>query len=123
MSIKIDEIEIIRIVNKRNKKREWFKKARKSGNAKKTYLRATKKYVAKNMHKILAAHGITKRVKRGKMPHPTTLECKNCKNKAIHYHHHLGYDGENRWKVIPLCMNCHMIIHHPPKITSLPQKN
>lgn len=34
-----------------------------------------------------------------------------CRNKAKHFHHHLGYDCEHIVDVIPVCPSCHTRLH------------
>ena len=47
-------------------------------------------------------------VRSGRMQPATTFMCK-CGNPAKEYHHHLGYDNEHSFDVIPLCKVYHII--------------
>lgn len=48
-----------------------------------------------------AAVGIA--IKRGQLPHPTTLKCADCGAIATSYDHHLGYAREHWLDVQPVC--------------------
>jgi hypothetical protein len=53
------------------------------------------------------------RVRRGTMPHPSSLPCSRCgtmpeeSGKRHEYHHHKGYSLEYRADVVCLCSTCH----------------
>lgn len=86
----------------------------------KEYQRLTRQ---RNPEKIAARKAVYWRVKVGKMPHPSTLQCgvfvtlgelprsgdTCCQNTASEYHHYAGYEGDNRFKVQALCLTCHGI--------------
>ena len=77
--------------------------------------RHARKYRANNLEKVKAQHIIFTAVFYGKMPSPKTLTCVKClKKPAIDYHHHLGYEPEHWYDVIPVCRRCHRIIHNLP---------
>lgn len=48
------------------------------------------------------------RIKTGKLPHPSTLLCVDCGNRAEHYHHYNGYACND---VVPICASCHRSKH------------
>lgn len=58
--------------------------------------------------RYLARSCVRDHVRRGKMPHVSTLACVRCGNPAEHYHHHRGYERPFRKDVIPLCEVCHL---------------
>lgn len=55
-----------------------------------------------------AGQAVYRAVRAGKMPHASTLPCKECGNPAREYHHHNGYAREHWLDVIPLCIPCHV---------------
>jgi len=63
-------------------------------------------------NKALARSTISNATRDGKLPRAKTLSCQMCNKPAHTYHHHLGYAQEHWLDVIPLCKNCHYIIHH-----------
>lgn len=46
-------------------------------------------------------------IRRGQLPHPTSVNCAYCGDRAEEYHHHLGYARKHWLDVIPLCLPCH----------------
>src|SRR5437868_15336536 len=42
-------------------------------------------------------------IRYNRIPRASALACAECSNQAKHYHHHLGYDPEHWFDVIPLC--------------------
>lgn len=44
---------------------------------------------------------------KGDLPHPRTLKCVGCGQQASEYHHHEGYDEQNKLHVVPVCRKCH----------------
>lgn len=59
-----------------------------------------------NPEKISARSLVNQRVRFGRMPRACDLIC-SCGAQAKHYHHHMGYDFENRYNVTPVCVVCH----------------
>ncbi|HUT00137.1 MAG TPA: hypothetical protein VMY59_07470 [Candidatus Thermoplasmatota archaeon] len=73
----------------------------------------SRKAYEKNKTKKIASASVRGKVKRGLIPHPSTLKCSNCTNRAREYHHHKGYAKKNWYDVIPICTICHNKIHNP----------
>jgi hypothetical protein len=73
-------------------------------------IRRNKKEAARNPEKIKCRALVNQRVRFGRMPRASSLDCSNCGDKAAHYHHHKGYDFENRYEVVPVCVSCHKIL-------------
>jgi len=69
--------------------------------------------VPEPIEKRRARRLVQMRVRRGKLPHPSTLPCTKCGMKASEtgrrhdYHHHNGYSLEHRADVVPMCSDCH----------------
>ena len=61
--------------------------------------------------KMNARNAINALVRAGKMPPASKCKCSNCTEQARHYHHHKGYEPENKLEVVPLCTICHKQIH------------
>jgi hypothetical protein len=61
--------------------------------------------------RYLARSAIRDRVRRGKMPHVSTLKCVFCGKQAEHYDHYAGYDRANRLTVRPVCERHHLWEH------------
>ncbi len=57
-----------------------------------------------------AHYAVKKAVSFGKLPHVSTLFCKDCNNTAEVYHH-WSYEKQYQLDVIPLCCACHRKIH------------
>lgn len=68
--------------------------------------RGQSRYRAKHKERVKARWKVANEVKRGRMPHPSTLLCR-CGAPAAEYHHHMGYAPEHELDVIPLCGPCH----------------
>ena len=58
-----------------------------------------------------ARSAVSNAVIANKLPRANTLFCK-CGNPARHYHHHLGYEPEHYFDVIPVCFICHKSLHN-----------
>jgi len=66
----------------------------------------------KHPERLKARQAIYKATIRGKIISAKMLQCKKCGDqKAAHFHHYAGYEWKNRFKVIPLCVDCHWDIH------------
>lgn len=50
-------------------------------------------------------------IKRGRLIPPTDLPCLDCGGKAVHYHHHLGYERSHWLDVVAVCYRCHRRRH------------
>jgi hypothetical protein len=50
-------------------------------------------------------------VEMGIRPNPNDLYCAICGHKGDdkrhEYHHHMGYEAEHHYDVLPVCVNCH----------------
>ena len=61
--------------------------------------------------KIQARKRINSDVELGLRPNPNDLYCSFCGHKdgdkRHEYHHHMGYDKDHHYDVIPLCTTCH----------------
>ena len=70
----------------------------------------TQKYGEKYPEKRRAKTEIYKSVSAGRIPKVSTLICSRCHEKpAAHYHHP---DYSKPLEVVPLCIQCHVDIHH-----------
>lgn len=72
--------------------------------------RRNQKAKQSNPEKIRARALVNQRVRFKRIPKASELTCVNCGDQAKEYHHHLGYDWENRYNVIPVCKQCHKIL-------------
>jgi len=57
--------------------------------------------------KVKARALVNQRVRFKRMPKASSLNCFSCGKQAKHYHHHMGYEWENRYNVVPVCLACH----------------
>jgi hypothetical protein len=67
-------------------------------------------------HEIRIKHAAQKAVYRaiseGRLRPATHFVCVKCRvQQAQHYHHYLGYGGENWLDIVPLCIACHSKVH------------
>lgn len=69
-----------------------------------------KKALLENPEKVKARALVNQRVRFKRIPRASELTCCNCGAQAKQYHHHMGYDWENRYNVIPVCVPCHNIL-------------
>ena len=74
--------------------------------------RSAKTQRDRHPEKYRARNAVYQAIKRGKIPHPSTLKCINCNKNAKQYHHHNGYGKKERLDVIPVCIKCHSVIHN-----------
>ena len=75
-------------------------------------LQASREAYKKHRIKKVSSACVRNRIKYGLLPHPSTLVCAICQEKqGTQYHHYKGYNGENRYNVIPVCTLCHSHIH------------
>lgn len=61
--------------------------------------------------KAAARQAVNKQVRKGTRPNPNDLHCVSCGHKGDdlrhEYHHHMGYEAEHVYDVLPLCSACH----------------
>lgn len=89
--------------NKNN--RDWYKEWRKANPEKmRTYARND---AIKNPAGYFARLAVRLAVLSGELPPVKTLQCVNCEEPAVDYHHHRGYAQEHWLDVIPVCRLCH----------------
>jgi len=69
--------------------------------------RRNQKAKSQNPDKIRCRSLIALKVRFGRIPKASSLNCKECGNQAAHYHHHMGYEFRYRYDVIPVCAKCH----------------
>jgi len=103
--------EVYKKINSSEKAKERWKRGRQT---EKSIIRHRKEqdvYRKNNPEKQRAHQTILRAVKKGDMPHPSTLSCVSCGKQARHYHHNKGYAKENWLDVVPLCPTCHVRIH------------
>lgn len=62
--------------------------------------------------RVQARRAVNEAVRTGQLPPATTLQCTYCEKSAEQYHHHKGYEPEHWLDVIPLCSDCHRIVHY-----------
>ena len=87
---------------------EWSKK-----NPKKRAVIAknrNKKAFLENPEKVKARALVNQRVRFKRIPRASELKCYNCGSQAKQYHHHMGYEWENRYNVVPVCVPCHNVL-------------
>ena len=71
---------------------------------------AKKRYNARHPNQIKAEKAVSNAIRSGKLPRPDTLQCMNCFRDAKQYHHP-SYAPEDRLKVFPVCVGCHIKCH------------
>ena len=62
---------------------------------------------AKHPDRCKARMAVNRAVQKGRIVHPSTLNCVTCGAQAVEYHHHKGYAPANKFEVIALCLYCH----------------
>jgi len=60
--------------------------------------------------RVQARQSVYYAVRRGRLPHPTTLPCTHCGRPAREYDHHLGYGADHHFDVQPICRPCNIRI-------------
>lgn len=66
----------------------------------------------KNWERTSARRAVAYQVRKSSFPPAWTMVCEICDEaQAKNWHHHKGYDGENRLNVIAVCMSCHFLEH------------
>ena len=102
---------------KRLKYRKDYRKTGKSLEAVKRYYKTAKGKACQkrgyNEHRDRhrARNNVAQAVRNDKMVAAKHLKCVKCGEQADQYHHHLGYDQENWFSVIPVCLSCHTSLH------------
>jgi hypothetical protein len=66
-----------------------------------------KKALSTHPDKVRARALVNQRVRFKRIPKACELNCCNCGAQAQQYHHHMGYDWDNRYNVVPVCIPCH----------------
>jgi len=92
-----------------NESRKRYQKSP-EGKAKRYAAFTARYHIPETNMKHNARAAVRRAIKKGILPLVSSLTCSNCSNQAEHYHHYLGYDKENRLNVIPVCMNCHLVL-------------
>lgn len=64
-------------------------------------------YNKNNPDKVKARNAVKIAKASNRIPRASELVCTDCEQMATSYHHHKGYDENNRLEVIPLCWSCH----------------
>lgn len=64
----------------------------------------------RQQYKSQARTAVFHSINNGTLPKPTTLPCVVC-GKSAECYHHWSYEPECQRSVIPLCRNCHGLIH------------
>jgi hypothetical protein len=115
IKIRVKTLERIRAYRKTEKGKEVHKKSIKK------YLSSEKGKLFRQKtdqnrrifekHKLAARKAVAQAVKNGHIPPISIMKCEKCNLKAVHYHHTDGYNFNNWYDIIPLCMNCHIKIH------------
>ena len=100
----------------RVKEFEWFgayrRQKQKEYETTPKYKRAFAVRYQRDREKYRARHALNGAIRRGTIPHASSNTCQQCRQKkARHYHHNKGYAWENRFDVVPLCVECHFKIH------------
>lgn len=103
----------------------WMREYRKTPNGRKHDRKGREKYRAKDKYRALqverrkrdplkskARYRLNSAVKYGHLARPDSLPCHECGEPACDYHHHLGYEPEHHFDVIPVCRPCHAKLHH-----------
>ena len=73
----------------------------------------SRKIYRRHRNKKMASSMVRDHIKRGLIPHPTTMFCVHCGEQATEYHHHKGYAKVHWYDVLPICTVCHQIKHNP----------
>ena len=84
---------------------EWSKKNKEKRS--RIAIARNKRELALFPEKVRARALVNQRVRFGRMPHASSLQCEKCGNSAHHYHHHKGYVKPHVYDVVPLCRTCH----------------
>ena len=74
-----------------------------------------KRQYLKHRDRHRARNNVCCAVRDGKMIAAKHMNCVKCGKQAAQYHHHLGYEREYWFSVLPVCLSCHTLLH--PKLT------
>ena len=69
-----------------------------------------KRYLEQIPQKRKARRAISNAIRDNKILRANTLQC-SCGEQAKEYHHHKGYEPEQWFDVIPVCIPCHKQFH------------
>jgi hypothetical protein len=103
----------------RERRREWWKQHKEKALESQSRHRRrsrdvrnvqSKQYRENNPEKLSAQRATQAAAKRGGIPRVKTQTCINCQKQARHYHH-WSYLPEHWLSVIPVCSECHALIH------------
>lgn len=83
---------------------------RRTEKGKNIFALAIKKYSENNPEKRKAKDKINHLIAAGKLPKVSTLICSRCQVKQAKHYHHPDYSKP--LEVIPLCIQCHIDVHH-----------
>ena len=98
----VDNLDKFRVITRRYRD--------KHKNTKEYKLRAlekSRKEYERHPEALLARNAVWRRIRSGKLPHPSTVPCVVCGDPAIEYDHIAGYEGLNRFNVEPVCQTDH----------------
>ena len=73
--------------------------------------KTTKQYFLRHPNRRRARAAVNNAIRKNRLSKPTAQRCFCCPDNAIHYHHHLGYAPVHWLHIIPVCTECHIIIH------------
>ena len=96
--------------HKRYDQAEKGKQARKRYKQTEKGKQAYKRYGKNNPEKKKARCKISDAIRAGKLLPAYHYWCA-CGKQAEQYHHHLGYEPEHQFDVIPVCVKCHKSVH------------
>jgi len=65
----------------------------------------------KNREKVNARNRLRHAIRKGRILPVSNRVCVECGRPAEHYHHHLGYKGDQAFDVLPYCFHCHNHLH------------
>lgn len=70
-----------------------------------------RRYLAAHAEGVAAHSAVSSAVRTGKLPSAKSLACAECGKPAHDFHHHRGYAQEHYLDVVPLCRQCHVVVH------------
>ena len=92
------------------KGRETYEKW-KQGSGREVRNRASRNFKKRNINFFEASKAITTAISLGHLCRAANFNCLKCHQPADHWHHIAGYEPENQYCVIPVCINCHIKYH------------
>lgn len=100
------------------KGKNWYKQYYQTEKGKNTRKVASNNFRIKHPGRIRAIHAVNHAIAAGRLSRPDALQCDYCDNQAKEYHHPSYASG--RWlDVIPVCKNCHYLIHSNSLLSAL----